>query len=289
MRNADDRARKAFTTAPGTAPTASKAASGRSDTTAAPMGDSSPAWAAATPKPMPPMSAMPPASRCRAEPRALGRAARSTARSKSASAARSSAAARSAVPHTRCSVPCSIAASAATATAAWALAPASAASRASRHDSAAEPKPATTRQISSTAPAAGSTARLIAAAGAVLPICLLVAGFGAAVNGWMSPADLESWGWRLPFALGLVIGPVGWYIRRHTEEPREFAQVLARRREQGAEAAASPWSAVRRYPRETLAGFCITILWTVGTYFFLVYMPTYAVRELHLPATERKS
>lgn len=108
---------------------------------------------------------------------------------------------------------------------------------------------------------------------------------GAAVNGWMSPADLESWGWRLPFALGLVIGPVGWYIRRHTEEPREFAQVLARRREQGAEAAAFPWSAVRRYPRETLAGFCITILWTVGTYFFLVYMPTYAVRELHLPAT----
>src|SRR5690606_8427918 len=82
---------------------------------------------------------------------------------------------------------------------------------------------------------------------------LLGALVGSAVNGWMSPADLESWGWRLPFALGLVIGPVGWYIRRHTEEPREFAQVLARRREQGAEAAAFPWSAVRRYPRETLA------------------------------------
>ena len=109
---------------------------------------------------------------------------------------------------------------------------------------------------------------------------------GAAVNGWMAPETLQSWGWRVPFALGLIIGPVGWYIRRHTQEPAEFAQVLAARRAGGSKAPApSPWSAVRLYPRETLAGFCITVLWTVGTYFFLVYMPTYATRELHLPAT----
>lgn len=109
---------------------------------------------------------------------------------------------------------------------------------------------------------------------------------GAAVNGWFSPAELEAWAWRLPFALGLVIGPVGWYIRRHTEEPPEFAAAL-RARQAGATKVAhpSPWAAVRAYPRETLAGFCITVLWTVATYFFLVYMPTYAIRELKLPAT----
>lgn len=108
---------------------------------------------------------------------------------------------------------------------------------------------------------------------------------GAAVNAWMSPENLQSWGWRLPFALGLLIGPVGWYIRRHTEESQEFKEVLAKRKSgQAAHTAQpSPLSAVRDFPRETIAGFCITVLWTVGTYFFLVYMPTYAVRQLHLP------
>jgi MHS family proline/betaine transporter-like MFS transporter len=34
---------------------------------------------------------------------------------------------------------------------------------------------------------------------------------GAAVNSWLSTAEVESWGWRVPFFLGLVIAPVGWY------------------------------------------------------------------------------
>lgn len=105
---------------------------------------------------------------------------------------------------------------------------------------------------------------------------------GAAVNGWLSPEDLASWGWRLPFALGLLIGPVGWYIRRHTAEPPAFVEA---QRQSAGQPKASPWQALRDYPRQTLAGFCITILWTVGTYFFLVYMPTYATRELGLPGT----
>ena len=87
----------------------------------------------------------------------------------------------------------------------------------------------------------------------------------------MSPADVEAWGWRVPFMLGLLIGPVGWYIRRHTEEPPEFAQALRERQareKSGVQAPKpSPWIAIRAYPRESVAGFCITVLWTVCTYF----------------------
>lgn len=110
---------------------------------------------------------------------------------------------------------------------------------------------------------------------------------GAAANAWLTPAELEAWGWRLPFALGLLIGPVGWYIRRHTEESAEFTQALAQKQHAapGRAREASPWLAVKEYPRESVAGFCITVLWTVSTYFFLVYMPTYAVKQLHLPPT----
>lgn len=110
---------------------------------------------------------------------------------------------------------------------------------------------------------------------------------GAAITSWLSPAEVEAWGWRVPFVIGLLIGPVGWYIRKHTEEPPAFAEALRER--QALEKAGiatlrpSPWSAIRACPRESAAGFCITVLWTVCTYFFLIYVPTYAVKHLHLP------
>jgi MFS transporter, MHS family, proline/betaine transporter len=112
---------------------------------------------------------------------------------------------------------------------------------------------------------------------------------GAIVNLELSATQVEAWGWRIPFFLGLLIGPVGWYIRQKTEEPPAFAAALARRNEAASQgqvqSAPSAWLAIRRFPRETLAGFCITILWTVCTYYFLVFMPTYAIKQLHLPAS----
>src|SRR5271156_3006932 len=44
---------------------------------------------------------------------------------------------------------------------------------------------------------------------------LLGSGFGALLTSTMDPADLQSWGWRIPFLFGILIGPVGIYIRRH--------------------------------------------------------------------------
>lgn len=90
----------------------------------------------------------------------------------------------------------------------------------------------------------------------------------------LSPASLESWGWRVPFLLGILIGPVGFYIRARTEEPEAF-RTAAERTPRG------PLGlALRHHRRAILTGFGITITWTVGTYFFLVYLPTYAIREL---------
>lgn len=41
----------------------------------------------------------------------------------------------------------------------------------------------------------------------------------------MSTADLESWGWRIPFIVGIVIAVVGFYIRHYTDESPEFEQI----------------------------------------------------------------
>jgi MFS transporter, MHS family, proline/betaine transporter len=110
-------------------------------------------------------------------------------------------------------------------------------------------------------------------------VCALLTGslMGVALTGLMSPGDLASWGWRVPFLAGLLIGPVGLYIRSRTDEPVEFEH--AARQQSGSRLGL----VLRGHWRGVLAGFGITITWTVCTYFFLVYMPTYAVRELRIP------
>src|SRR3984957_12169653 len=45
---------------------------------------------------------------------------------------------------------------------------------------------------------------------------------GTLVTRSLTPDALESWGWRIPFLFGLIIGPVGLYIRRHLDETPDF-------------------------------------------------------------------
>jgi MFS transporter, MHS family, proline/betaine transporter len=100
---------------------------------------------------------------------------------------------------------------------------------------------------------------------------------GAAVTGLMSAENLESWGWRVPFLVGLLIVPVGLYIRRQVDESPEFSRL-------GNAHERSPLMRVFAvHHRELVAGLGLVIVWTVCTYFFLIYMPTYALRQLGLP------
>lgn len=51
------------------------------------------------------------------------------------------------------------------------------------------------------------------------------AGIGLLLTSVMTTPDLENWGWRIPFIVGLLIGPVGWYIRRSLPETLEQAAI----------------------------------------------------------------
>jgi MHS family proline/betaine transporter-like MFS transporter len=53
--------------------------------------------------------------------------------------------------------------------------------------------------------------------GAVLGI-LLGSATGVLLAAFMSAEDLETWGWRIPFILGLVIGLAGIVLRRHVDD-----------------------------------------------------------------------
>jgi MFS transporter, MHS family, proline/betaine transporter len=103
---------------------------------------------------------------------------------------------------------------------------------------------------------------------------VLATGFGAILNSVLTAEQIELWGWRIPFLFGLLIGPVGYYIRRHVDETLEF---------QSTQKISAPL-------RETLTCGKTRLLVALGTIVLLtiaaytaVYMPTYAVRELGLP------
>jgi MHS family proline/betaine transporter-like MFS transporter len=104
---------------------------------------------------------------------------------------------------------------------------------------------------------------------------VIATGFGVLLTTTMSAGDLQAWGWRIPFAFGLLVGPVGYYIRAHMDETPAF---------RAGEAAPAPL-------RELFVSQWDRLLLTVGavaastsSQYILVYMPTYAIRELHLPS-----
>jgi MFS family permease len=53
----------------------------------------------------------------------------------------------------------------------------------------------------------------------------LGAGSGAVLSNVMPPADLEAWGWRIPFLLGGLFGFVSLYLRRQLDETPLFLEI----------------------------------------------------------------
>ena len=58
----------------------------------------------------------------------------------------------------------------------------------------------------------------VATQGAAL---LLASAFGFGLNVALSAEQLDAWGWRVPFVFGLLIGPVGLWIRLRMAEDRK--------------------------------------------------------------------
>ncbi|WP_245350390.1 MFS transporter [Bradyrhizobium sp. UFLA03-84] len=116
----------------------------------------------------------------------------------------------------------------------------------------------------------------------------LAFGLGAAMaiglNLGLSADAFASWGWRVPFILGILIGPTGWYLRQKCDESPEFKAYLA---EKAATAQPGRQTTLGQlfseHPRELIASFCLIAAGTAINYVNAIFLPTYAVAELKLP------
>ncbi len=111
---------------------------------------------------------------------------------------------------------------------------------------------------------------------------ILGSGVAWAVAASMPPAAVGEWGFRLPFLLGLLIGPVGWYVRRHVDETPAFrALEISAPAPGAAHAHAAPLSLLgAQYGGRVLLAACVIAGGTAGTY-LNIYLPTYVHRHLH--------
>jgi MHS family proline/betaine transporter-like MFS transporter len=103
---------------------------------------------------------------------------------------------------------------------------------------------------------------------------LIATGFGVLLTASMSAADLQSWGWRIPFAFGLLIGPVGYYVRSRMSETPEFL---------GAGAARAPLRELLTEQWDRLLLTTGAVVASTSSQYMIVFMPAYAIKELHLP------
>jgi MHS family proline/betaine transporter-like MFS transporter len=105
---------------------------------------------------------------------------------------------------------------------------------------------------------------------------LLGSGIAALFSTLLSPEQMESWGWRIPFLIGFALLPVGLYMRNNIEETpayREAQDATA------SEPQTAGWILAAK-------AFGFTILWTVSYYVILYYMPTFTQKYAGLSRTE---
>jgi len=102
---------------------------------------------------------------------------------------------------------------------------------------------------------------------------------GTVLSFALSPEALMSWGWRLPFLLGIVVGGVGAYLRWRLPDTPKYTEI----EEHDAVAHSPLKEAITKYPRETLTAFGITLHNTVAYYISLLYITSYFITVGKLP------
>ncbi len=104
------------------------------------------------------------------------------------------------------------------------------------------------------------------------------AGMGMLITQGLTPEQVDSWGWRVPFIFGLLIGPVGLYIRRHLNETEAFIEASASQVERLG--LRQLWQG---HKHSVMACFGLVVAGTIMYYVVLIYMPTYAKTQLQIP------
>ncbi|MET0292854.1 MAG: MFS transporter [Steroidobacteraceae bacterium] len=86
----------------------------------------------------------------------------------------------------------------------------------------------------------------------------------------LTESQLESWGWRIPFALGGALAWVVFWLRRRLAETQSFLRAQA-----GGAPRSSAWRLFREHPRAAFSVIGLTAGGTLAFYAYSTYMQKY--------------
>ncbi len=107
-------------------------------------------------------------------------------------------------------------------------------------------------------------------------ISIIVSLFGVTLTTLLTHQQLVDWGWRIPYLFGLLVGPAWLYIRARMSETQEFIDAEK-------PSTVPIGELLRRHPVPVLLALGISII-SNSSYYLLLYIPTYGIKQLHLPA-----
>jgi metabolite-proton symporter len=111
-----------------------------------------------------------------------------------------------------------------------------------------------------------------------VPCGLFLANLAVLAFSQMSGDQFLSWGWRIPFALSLVLVGVGLYIRLGILETPVFARLLAERKVER-----SPmFTVIKQYPKEILLSAFARMAEQAPFYIFTAFVFSYGIETLHV-------
>ncbi|MGF7154714.1 MHS family proline/betaine transporter-like MFS transporter [Novosphingobium gossypii] len=97
------------------------------------------------------------------------------------------------------------------------------------------------------------------------------------LNTILSPEDLQAWGWRVPFVAGILIAPLGLYLRNRVPETALF-----RAERELPEHPLREALTLHRRTVLTIAG--IVVIWTVAGYTYGTFLVSFASQVLEVPS-----
>ncbi|GAB3636088.1 MFS transporter [Hymenobacter arcticus] len=93
----------------------------------------------------------------------------------------------------------------------------------------------------------------------------------------ITPAEMTSWGWRVPFVIGAGAALGALFLRTHMRETAAFEQAQATEPAASRPAQLSAFQQLRQYPRETLTVVGLTLGGTLAFYTFTTYAQKFLV------------
>ncbi|HEY6433381.1 MAG TPA: MFS transporter [Acetobacteraceae bacterium] len=107
-----------------------------------------------------------------------------------------------------------------------------------------------------------------------------------ATSAWILTAALDTqslhvWGWRIPFIIGFLLLPIGYYLRSRVDETPAFERLVTAKA-----VARAPVRAAFSSQKKAMLVVCGTsMIWNAGGYVLLVYLPSFASQVLKVDLT----